>query len=139
MTYPHARLVVAPLALLISLPIVAEPASAAERQLKRSVASGTEAVIARATFWTSKCEPRPFTLTITQQPSNGTANVTEGKNEVRPNPMFGTAATCVGQKVMGRQIAYQSKPGFHGADTVVYEVVSDKGEHAVTRIAIEVK
>lgn len=139
MTHIYAHLFAVPLALVVSLSNVAGPASAAERTLNRSVTSGAEQVIARATFWTSRCESRPFTLTITQPPANGTANVIEGMNEVMANPQFGTAANCVGQKIMGRQIMYRSKPGFHGADTLVYEVVSDKGERSLNTIAIEVK
>ena len=118
--------------------LIVAPAAAAERKLNRSVDSGKETVIARATFWTQQCQPRSFTLTITKAPTNGAARITEGKNKIAPNPQFGQES-CVGQNVAGRQILYQSKPGFHGGDTLVYELVSDKGEHLLTTIEIKVK
>jgi len=40
---------------------------------------------------------------------------------------------------MGKQIVYRSKPGFRGADVIVYETVSDRGERATTTINVEVK
>jgi hypothetical protein len=101
--------------------------------------SGAESVVGRSTFWNSSCEARPITVTIKQQPANGTASVKDGLNPVGANPRFGTASSCAGKQVMGKQIVYRSKPGFHGADQVVYESVSDKGERTLVSVKIEVK
>jgi len=101
--------------------------------------SGAESVVGRSTFWNSACEARPVTVTIKQQPANGTASVKNGLNPVAANPRFGTASSCVGKQVMGKQVVYRSKPGFHGGDQLVYESVSDKGERTLVSVKIEVK
>ena len=139
MTLTRAFLIAAPLALLVSLPIAAGPAVAAERKVNRSVDSGADAVIARSAFWNSQCQARSFTLTIKQPPANGAVRVTEGLNPIVENPAIGTAGRCAGKQVKGKQIVYRSKPGFHGVDTVIYDVVSDRGEQIVTTITIDVR
>lgn len=98
--------------------------SGAPREVSRTVSSGVESQIASATFWTSDCASRSVTVTIKKGPSNGTVSVRDGLNRVTENPRFGTAGRCVGQQIMGKQIVYRSKPGFRGADVIVYETVS---------------
>ena len=113
--------------------------SAAPREFSRTVNSNVESQIASATFWTSDCAARPVTVTIKKGPSNGTVSIRDGLNQVKENPRFGTAGRCVGRQVMGKQIVYRSKAGFRGADVIIYETVSDRGERATTTINVEVK
>lgn len=117
----------------------AAPASPIERKVTRTVDSGSESAIARSTFWNSECNARAVTVTIKQPPANGKVSVREGLNPVVENPQFGTAGRCAGKQVMGKQIVYQSKPGFHGSDVVVYESFSDRGEKTSTTVIIEVR
>ena len=117
----------------------AEPASPIERTLTRTVAPGSEIVLSRPTFWNGACEARAFTVTILQQPYEGTILVRDGLNPVVENPQFGRAGRCVGKEIMGKQIVYQSKADFSGNDIVVYEILSDKGEKSKTTVNIEVQ
>ena len=117
----------------------AAPAAPTGQTLTRTVDSGSESVVARSTFWNSECNPRPVTVTIKQQPANGNASVREGLNTVPENPRFGTAGSCVGKQIMGKQIVYRSKADFRGTDVVVYESASDKGERSLITVTIEVR
>ena len=117
----------------------AAPAAPTGQTLTRTVDSGSESVIARSTFWNSECNSRSVTVTIRQQPANGTASVREGLNTVPENPRFGTAGSCAGKQIMGKQIVYRSKANFRGTDVVVYESVSDRGERSSTTVTIEVR
>ena len=117
----------------------ARAASPAGRVVTRTVDSGAESVIARSTFWNGACGARAVTVTIKQPTANGTTSVKEGLNTVVANPRFGTAGKCVGKQIMGKQVLYRSKPGFHGGDQLVYESVSDKGERALTTVKIDVR
>ena len=115
------------------------PASPAAVTLTRTVDSGSESVVSRSTFWNSECNAQGVTVTIKQPPANGIASVREGLNPVVENPRFGTAGPCVGKQVMGKQIVYRSKDGFHGSDVVVYESVSDRGQRSLVTVTIEVR
>jgi hypothetical protein len=107
------------------------PAPGSERNV--TVESGAESVIGRTTFWDGGCRPRAVKVTITRAPTNGTAWVKQGPNTVR------TAGRCVGREIIGKQIMYQSKPGFQGSDVVSYENLSDRGEKSSITVTIEVR
>jgi hypothetical protein len=107
--------------------------------VRRTVDSGMELVLSRPTFWNSACNARSVTVTVTQPPANGTVSVTEGLNTAPGNPKFGTAGRCGGMQIMGKQVVYRSRPGFHGSDVVVYEYVSDWGERAAATVIVTVR
>ena len=107
--------------------------------VRRTVDSGAELVLSRPTFWNSACHALGVTVTVTQPPANGTVSVTEGLNTANVNPKFGTAGRCSGMQIMGKQVVYRSRPGFHGTDVVVHEYVSDWGEKAGATVIITVR
>ncbi len=107
--------------------------------VRRTVDSGLELVLSRPTFWNGGCNARGVTVTVTQPPANGTVSVTEGLNTAPANPKFGTAGRCGGMQIMGKQVVYRSRPGFHGTDVVVYEYISDWGERATATVIITVR
>jgi hypothetical protein len=109
------------------------------RTVARTVDPGTDFVLSRPTFWNSACTARAVTVSVTQPPANGTVSVTEGLNTANVNPKFGTAGRCGGMQIMGKQVVYRSRPGFHGTDTVAYEYVSDRGERAGATVIITVR
>jgi hypothetical protein len=109
------------------------------RKVARTVDSGADLVLSRPTFWNSACNARGVTVIVTQPPANGTVSVTEGLNTANVNPKFGTAGHCGGMQIMGKQVVYRSRPGFHGTDVVVYEYISDWGERAGATVIIAVR
>jgi hypothetical protein len=109
------------------------------RKVARTVDSGADLVLSRPTFWDSACNARGVTVTVTQPPANGTVSVTEGLNTANANPKFGTPGRCGGMQIMGKQVVYRSRLGFHGTDVVVYEYISDWGERAVATVIIAVR
>jgi hypothetical protein len=109
------------------------------RKVARAVDSGADLVLSRPTFWDSACNARGVTVTVTQPPANGTVSVTEGLNTANANPKFGTPGRCGGMQIMGKQVVYRSRLGFHGTDVVVYEYISDWGERAVATVIIAVR
>ncbi len=107
--------------------------------VRRTVDSGLVLVLSRPTFWNSACNARGVTVTVTQPPANGTVSVTEGLNTAPGNPKFGTAGRCGGMQIMGKQVVYRSRPGFHGSDVVVYHYISDRGERSGATVLITVR
>ena len=107
--------------------------------VRRTVDSGLELVLSRPTFWNSACNARGVTVTVTQPPANGTVSVTDGLNTAAGNPKFGTAGRCGSMQITGKQVVYRSRPGFHGADVLVYEYISDRGERATATVIITVR
>ncbi len=107
--------------------------------VRRTVDSGLELVLSRPTFWNGACAARGVTVTVTQPPAHGTVSVTEGLNTANPNPKFGTAGRCGGMQIMGKQVVYRSRPGFHGSDVVVYHYISDRGERSGATVLITVR
>jgi hypothetical protein len=107
--------------------------------VRRTVDSGLELVLSRPTFWNSACNARGVTVTVTEPPANGTVSVTEGLNTAPGNPKFGTAGRCGGMQIVGKQVVYRSRLGFHGSDVVVYEYISDWGERATATVIITVR
>ena len=109
------------------------------RKVARTVDSGADLVLSRPTFWDSACNARGVTVTVTHPPAYGTVSVTEGLNTANVNTKFGTPGTCGGMQIMGKQVVYRSRLGFHGTDIVVYEYISDRGERAVATVIIAVR
>jgi hypothetical protein len=116
-----------------------ELAPALFETVSRTVDSGMDLVLSRPTFWNSACNARGVTVTVTQPPANGTVSVTEGLNIANPNPKFGTPGRCGGMQIMGKQVVYRSRPGFHGSDVLVYHYVSDWGETSGATVLITVR
>jgi hypothetical protein len=122
--------------------LVADAASANEPvpdPIWRTVDSGADLVLSRPTFWNSACHPLGVTVTVTEPPANGTVTVTEGPNIANPHPRFGTAGRCGGTLIMGKQVIYRSKPGFHGTDYLVYHYLSQWGNRAEAHVNITVR
>jgi hypothetical protein len=109
------------------------------RKVKRTVDSGADLVLSRPTFWDRACNGRGLTVTVTKTPANGTVSVTEGLNTANANPKFGIPGPCAGMQIMGKQVVYRSRPGFHGTDVVAYEYISDHGERAGATVVIAVR
>jgi hypothetical protein len=107
--------------------------------VRRTVDSGSELVLSRPTFWNSACNARAVTVTVTQPPTNGTVTVTDGLNTANPHPRFGTAGRCGGMQIMGKQVVYRSRLGFHGTDVLVYHYISDWGERAEATVIVTVR
>lgn len=137
-------IIVAVSLLAVTGPLTMADVALAERVAPPSVVhlivdSGTDLVLSRPTFWNGACNARGVTVTVIQPPANGTVTVTEGLNTANPNPKFGTAGHCGGMQIMGKQVVYRSRPGFHGSDVVIYQYVSDWGERAKATVFITVR
>jgi hypothetical protein len=109
------------------------------RKVMRTVDSDADLVLSRPTFWDRACNGRSLTVTVTEAPANGTVSVTEGLNTANANPKFGTPGPCAGVQIMGKQIVYRSRAGFHGTDVVAYEYISDRGERGGATVVIAVR
>ena len=109
------------------------------RKVTRTVDSGADLVLSRPTFWNNTCNARGVKVIVTRPPANGTVSITEGLNTANANPKFGTAGGCGGMQIMGKQIVYRSRPGFHGTDVVVYEYISDRGDRGGSTVVITVR
>jgi hypothetical protein len=118
---------------------VRELTPASLETVNRTVDSGMDLMLSRPTFWNSACNARGVTVTVTQPPANGTVSVTEGSNIANPKPKFGTPGRCGGMQIMGKQVVYRSRPGFHGTDVMAYQYVSGWGQRSGATVIITVR
>ena len=111
--------------LIVSL-ILVEPISAQVLELKRDVESGVDSFIAWERAWDRNCNTLPVTVTVTKNADKGTISVVPGVASTIPEstPASGDTSACAGKPVTGNAIRYKSNAGFHGTDSVSYNVSS---------------
>ncbi|MFL6947241.1 MAG: hypothetical protein ACJ8FU_03485 [Xanthobacteraceae bacterium] len=88
-----------------------------------TVESGVKSEITSHTRYDSRCQPSPVTIKITAAPANGTVT-TETKGIVVPAQSdrgIPQQAPCVGKRLDGVVIYYQSNPRFVGQDSFRYQ------------------
>jgi hypothetical protein len=125
------------LACLIASLMGVASASAQELTLTRSAESGVDTRIAHERAWDQSCVALAVTVSITKNPVNGTVAVVPGVTSTLPanTPAAGSTGTCAGKTITGITIRYKSKSGFHGTDSVSYNVVSN-GRPAQARVIV---
>jgi hypothetical protein len=125
------------LAYLIASLMGAALALAQELTLTRSAESGVDTRIAHERAWARNCDTLPVKVSITKNPVNGTVAVVPGVTSTLPanTPASGSTGTCAGKTITGITIRYKSKSGFHGTDSVSYNVVSG-GRPPLSRVII---
>jgi hypothetical protein len=116
--------------------LAAGGALAKDINIARTVKSGVETRLAFSGSWDRRtCAAIPANVTISRQPSHGTASVVPGVQTL-PQATPGSGATgCEGHKVDSHQIMYKSNPGFKGTDIVGYH--NDSGIDATVTITVE--
>jgi hypothetical protein len=109
--------------------------------LTRPAESGVDSLISQERSWDRNCNALPVTVSITKNPVNGAISVVPGVTSTIPNstPRSGSTGACAGKTVTGNEIRYKSNPGFHGTDTVSYDVVNAGQPPQSTAITINVK
>jgi hypothetical protein len=129
------------LACLIASLMGAALALAQELTLTRSAESGVDTRIAHERAWDRSCNALPVKVSITKNPVNGTVAVVPGVSSTLPanTPASGSTGTCAGKTIIGDTIRYKSKSGFHGTDSVSYNVVSGSQPAQARVIVINVK
>jgi len=97
-------------------------ASAQTLTLQRNAVSGALVSIAQERSWDrSTCDPRTVAVNILEQPTNGSVTIREETLRIPDATLRGgSSGPCSGRAIIGKQLYYQSKPGFVGADRIVY-------------------
>jgi len=109
-------------------------AAARDLQLTRDATSGVDSRIAYERAWDRNCKALPTSVSVMQQPKNGTISVVEGTSTIPAStPNSGSSGDCVGKTVTGNEVHYKSNAEFHGTDSVTYSVTNN-GVPAGTRI-----
>jgi uncharacterized caspase-like protein len=104
------------------------PAMGEAIKVARTVKSGIESLLVYERAWDRNCNPVQSTVTFTSRPTNGTAWVAIGTSIVPESTLRGgSTGACAGKTITGNQVMYRSNPGFHGVDTVTYDVVNAGG------------
>jgi hypothetical protein len=116
-------------------------ACAQELTLTRSAESGVDTRIAHERAWDRSCNALAITVSITKNPVNGTVAVAPGITSTLPanTPAAGNTGTCAGKTITGITLRYKSKFGFHGTDSVSYNVMSGGRPPLARVIVINVK
>jgi hypothetical protein len=129
------------LACLIASLMGVASAGAQELKLTRSAGSGVDTAIAHERTWDRNCNALPVTVSITKNPVNGTVAVAPGITSTLPanTPASGSTGTCAGKTITGSTIRYKSKSGFHGTDSVSYDVAIGSRPPQARVIVINVK
>lgn len=140
-TGAEMRTLVVALACLIASLLGAALALAQELKLTRSAESGVDTRIAHERAWDRSCVSFPVTVSITKNPVNGTASVAPGITSTLPanTPASGNTGSCAGKTITGITVRYKSKSGFHGTDSVSYNVASGSQPTQARVIVINVK
>jgi hypothetical protein len=114
---------------------------AKDLNLTRSAESGVDSLISQERGWDRNCNVLPVTVSITKHPVNGAISVVPGVTSTIPasTPRSGSTGACAGKTVTGNEIRFKSNPGFHGTDTVSYDVVFGSQPPQSTAITINVK
>ncbi|HEY4922492.1 MAG TPA: hypothetical protein VII40_20495 [Xanthobacteraceae bacterium] len=135
-TSPSSAMRILTLAASAGALLIAGAAIAKDITLARTVKSGVETRLAFSSSWDPHtCTATPSTVTISRQPSHGTASVVPGVQTL-PQATPGSGATgCEGHKVDSHQVMYKSNPGFKGTDVVGYH--NDHGIDATITITVE--
>jgi hypothetical protein len=117
------------------------PTSAQSLNLTRSAESGIDSLISQERAWDRNCNALPVNVNITKNPVNGTVSVVPGVTSTIPSstPAGGNTGACAGKTVTGNEIRYKSKAGFHGTDSVSYNVVNGDRPPQARVITINVK
>jgi hypothetical protein len=123
----------------IALLIWCEHTFAQNLNLTRSAKSGLESLIAEERSWDQNCNARPITVIITKNPANGTISVVPGQKSIIPpsTPASGSTGACAGKEVTGNEIWYKSNAGFHGTDSVSYNVSNQSQRPREIKINVE--
>ena len=126
---------------LIASLILFGAASAQSLNLTRSAESGVDSLISQERAWDRNCNALPVTVRITKNPVNVTVSVVPGVTSTIPSstPASGNAGACAGKTVTGNEIRYKSKAGFHGTDSVSYNIVNGNRPPQSRVITINVK
>jgi hypothetical protein len=92
------------------------------------VASGEEKEIGSASFFHNDCSPEAFSVTITQPPAYGTTSIITGMVTGGGTLRTGSDPNgCLSRPKQAQKVMYRSNSGFHGTDTVTYEVQGRSG------------
>jgi hypothetical protein len=115
-------------------------AAAQEIKVSREAQSGVESRISWERGWDRDCKTVPITVTVTQQPTNGTISVAQGTSTIpESTPRSGSTGDCAGKTVTGNEVKYRSNPGFRGTDTVKYNLARNNAPAGSMTITINVK
>jgi len=118
-----------------------QAALAKDLVLTRHAVSGVDSGISKERSWDRHCNPVSVTVTVTKNPTHGQITVLAGVKSTIPESTLrsGSAGACAGKPATGNEIRYKSNPGFHGTDSVSYNVVNGARPPQATTITIEVK
>ncbi len=115
-------------------------AVAKDLKLTRNATSGVESRIAYERAWDRNCKALPTSVSLTQQPKNGTISIVEGTSTIpEGTPNSGSTGDCAGKTVTGSEVHYKSNAGFHGTDSVSYSVTNNNMPAGTRIITIIVK
>jgi hypothetical protein len=115
-------------------------AAAQELKVTREAQSGVDSHLSWERGWDRDCKAIPITVTITQQPTNGTISVTQATSNIpESTARSGGTGACAGKPVTGNQVKYRSNPGFRGTDTVKYNLAKNNAPAGSMTITINVK
>jgi hypothetical protein len=115
-------------------------ASAQTLTLQRNAVSSALVSIAQERSWDrSTCEPRTVAVNILDQPANGTVTIREETSRIpATTPKGGSTGPRSGREIIGKQLYYQSKPGFVGADRIVYATTYGGSQTEQTTINVTI-
>src|SRR5262249_40202397 len=122
------------LAAASALVLTASGVLAQEIRLTRPVQSGVESLLVDERAWNAKCKPVNASIMITNQPINGKVTIVPGINVAPISTQSRSASGCAGKSISGSHIMYKSNAGFHGIDTLAYEIRYGNGKNASTTI-----
>lgn len=102
--------------LLVAVLLATMLAGCAGKPVKAYAPSGVEREIFRWGFWSGTCQPRPFTIKITNGPQYGVVDIGRGTMVIGKTSADGARMACEGRVVANKVVKYTAQKGFKGTD-----------------------
>jgi hypothetical protein len=92
-----------------------------------ATAPGTPVVLGNYAFWNKDCEAQTTTISVSEEPLNGTIEISDGVYEVPEKVRIGDSGPCVGKLVDSQKVIFRPAVGFTGKDSVSLVVSGHRG------------
>jgi|GEM_PF-3643093 len=105
------------------------------KKVPENATSGVKQVVNSASAWNEQCEPMLSQIKVIRPPEHGSLELADFKQVLTK---VAGARNCIGKKVEGTNVVYQSNSGFVGTDSFEVSITSPGGNTSVYRHVVNV-
>lgn len=105
------------------------------KKIPENAQSGAKQVVNSASAWNEKCESMHSQIKVIRSPAHGSLELADFEQVVS---RVAGARNCIGKKIEGTNVVYQSNAGFVGVDSFEVSITSPGGKTNVYRHVVNV-